>query len=587
MYTEAPNLNDYLIVLRRRKWPLLGVAGLLLVISVSVALGLPAVYRSTATILIEQKEIPEDLVQTTINLYADTQIEIVSERVLTTANLTKLIQKLNLYPVERQEEPIEALVDRMRESIELEPVSAQVVDPKSGRERVATISFTVSFKADSPQTAQKGANELTTLFLSENVQSRTEKAADTVAFLSKQAEKLKAELLESEEKLAAFKEGHAGRLPELSDMNFRLLESTDRDLMETQRQIRSLREQQLYTEAQLAQVNPNGLLLGSDGKPILSMPERLKSLQAEFASKAAVYAPGHPDLVKMGKEIAALQRQLGGTGGDEALGQQLAAKQMELAAVRDRYSELHPDVKRLQREVDTLQAQLKKVNIKSPSPSLTKPDNPAYIQLQARSESILNDLRTYGEIERQLRAKLTEYEQRLTETPQVEREYLALNRDHESTATKYNEIKQKLINARLGESLEKSSQGERFSVIEPPELPRAPYSPNRLVIAFAGMVFSLAGGLGAAAVAEASDQTVRGAKAVVELLQAPPLVVVPYIENQQDRRQSMARWALVGGVIAAMIVGGAILVHFEVLPLEVVWSNLLKHLGLWQESAVG
>ncbi len=589
MDTEVSSLIDYLVVLRRRKRPLLWVTGLLLVISALVALSLPAVYRSTAMILVEQKEIPEELVQSTITLYADAQIKIVSERVLTTANLQEMIRKFNLYPVEQQEgEPIEVLADRMRENIELETVSAQIFDPSSGRARIATISFTVSFEADSPQTTQKVTNELAALFLRGNVETRTEKAANTAAFLSKQAEKLKAELLEAEAKLAVFKQKNVGRLPELSDLNLRLLESTDRDLMETVRQIRALKEQQVYLEAQLVQVNPNAVLYGSDGKPILSPPERLKSLQAEFASKAAVYAPNHPDLVKMGKELAALQKQLGGAGDGEALQQQLTAKQAELAAGRDRYSEEHPDVKRLQREVAALQARLKEVSVKPPSPSLAKPDNPAYIQLQASLETVLSDLRTYGEIERQQRAKLEKYEQRLTETPQVEREYLELSRDYESTAAKYREIKQKLINARLGESLEKSSRGgERFSLIEPAWLPYAPYSPNRLAIAFAGIVFSLAGGLGAAALAEGLDQTVRGSKTVTELLQDPPLVVVPYIENRQDRRQRVVRWALVGGVIVAAMVGGAGLVHFEVVPLELVWSNLLKHLGLWQESAVG
>ena len=585
MHTEALNLGNYLVVLRRRKWPLLGVMGLLLVISISVALILPTVYRSTAMILIEQKEIPEDLVQTTVNLYVDAQIMNAKDRVLTSANLREMIQKFNLYPVERREEPIEAVVDRMRGSIELEPVSAEIVDPKSGRERQATISFAVSFDADSPQVAEKVANELAALFLRENVQSRTEKAADTAAFLSKQAEGLKVELLETETKLAAFKEKNAGRLPELSDMNLRLMESTERDLMETQRQIRSLKEQQLYLEAQLAQVNPSGMLYGSDGKPILTPAERLKSLQAEYASKAAVYAPDHPDIVKMGKEIAGLRKQLGGAEEVEALQEQLAARQAELAAARDRYSELHPDVKRLQREVAALQVKLKEASIKpAPSSSLAKPDNPTYIQLQARLEAILNDLRTYGEIERQLRVKRTQYEQRLTETPEVEREYLALKRDYESTSAKYQEIRQKLISAKLGESLEKSNQGERFSVIEPAKLPQIPHSPNRLVIAFAGIVFSMAGGLGAATLAEALDQTVRGAKAVTELLQVPPLVVIPYIENRQDRRQKLVRWALVGGSIVTVMV----LVHFGVMPLELVWSNLLKHLGLVeQESMVG
>jgi hypothetical protein len=46
-------------------------------------------------------------------------------------------------------------------------------------------------------------------------------------------------------------------------------------------------------------------------------------------------------------------------------------------------------------------------------------------------------------IEAQPRAKLSEYETRLTATPQVERQYQALQREHEAAVNEYNKIKGK------------------------------------------------------------------------------------------------------------------------------------------------
>jgi uncharacterized protein involved in exopolysaccharide biosynthesis len=56
-------LGDYLGVLRRRR-SLIGVVfAVLFVIAAIVAVSLPPVYRSTATILIKEQEIPQEFLQ--------------------------------------------------------------------------------------------------------------------------------------------------------------------------------------------------------------------------------------------------------------------------------------------------------------------------------------------------------------------------------------------------------------------------------------------------------------------------------------------------------------------------------------------
>ena len=55
---ETKDLRDYLAALRRRKKPLLATVAVLFLIAVAVAALLPSSYRSTATILIEQQEMP-------------------------------------------------------------------------------------------------------------------------------------------------------------------------------------------------------------------------------------------------------------------------------------------------------------------------------------------------------------------------------------------------------------------------------------------------------------------------------------------------------------------------------------------------
>jgi uncharacterized protein involved in exopolysaccharide biosynthesis len=82
MEEEVKGLGDYLSIVRRRKMQLFLPMALILVISGIVAFALPAVYESEAIILIEQQEIPEDLVRSTVTSYADQRVQVISQRVM-------------------------------------------------------------------------------------------------------------------------------------------------------------------------------------------------------------------------------------------------------------------------------------------------------------------------------------------------------------------------------------------------------------------------------------------------------------------------------------------------------------------------
>ena len=53
-------------------------------------------------------------------------------------------------------------------------LSAEVIDPRSGSAKSATIAFSLAFENESPQKAQQVANELVSLFLDENLRKRQE-----------------------------------------------------------------------------------------------------------------------------------------------------------------------------------------------------------------------------------------------------------------------------------------------------------------------------------------------------------------------------------------------------------------------------
>ena len=90
---SGKTLGDYLSVLSRRRWLIVLVFGLLFAVVVVVALVLPPVYRSTATILIKEQEIPQEFVRSTVTSFADERIQVISQQVMTRATLLELVDK--------------------------------------------------------------------------------------------------------------------------------------------------------------------------------------------------------------------------------------------------------------------------------------------------------------------------------------------------------------------------------------------------------------------------------------------------------------------------------------------------------------
>lgn len=578
---QPPDLNDYIAILKRRKWQLIVPAVLIFALAVVVALAMPPVYRSSATILIEQQEIPTDLVRSTVTSYADQRVQTISQRVMTLDNLGQIIGRYGLYPDLVGRIGISSAAEQMREDLELKMISADVVDPRTGRPAAATIAFSLAYDSPSAAQAQKVANDITTLFLNENIKNRQEAAAEASDFLQKETAKLGDRIATLEAKLALFKEEHGDSLPELMSLNLQLLQRTEERLRESEQSIRTLEERKIYLESELAQIDPYSKLYSATGERVLSTADRLKALEAEYVTVASRYSTNHPDRAKLERELAALRREVG-TGSDVAdLNRRLTDQQSELAALRKRYSAEHPDVKKLQRSIALTQEQISAARAAGGGRQWAQDaDNPAYVQLQAQLAAAESELESVRQTGSELRAKLDELEGRIAEGPKIEREYRILTRDYDNAVAKYKEVENKQMEAELAEALETASKGERFSLIEPPLLPEKPVKPNRLAIVFLGFVFGVAGGVGNVAVREALDKRIYGARAVRAITGAPPLAVIPYIETTRERRRRLFKRLLIalGLIIAAALV--LLAVHILVMPLDILWFKLLRKFGI-------
>jgi uncharacterized protein involved in exopolysaccharide biosynthesis len=574
---NAKSLADYLSIIKRRKKPMQLTAAVVIVLALLAALFWPPTYRATATILIEEQEIPQDLVRSTITGFANQQIKVISQRVLTLNTILDISQKYGLWSEEDMRRmPKTEIVEKFQKRMKLDVVSAEVMDPRFGRPMEATIAFTLAFNHRNPVIAQKVTNELVNLYMNENLKNRTEKTATTSQFLKGEADELHNHMKDIEEKISAFKQVNEGALPELYQYNLNVIERVDMELNESKSRLTELQKHKLELQANMAQISPYAATELPNGERALSDHDRLKALQSDYRNKSALYSADHPDVIRLKREIDHLEQLLGSGTSDKDFFLQLKAEQEKLAALKQTYTPTHPEVLKQQRVVETLQ----KDQSAQVAAREVHADNPAYVLLETQLKSTESEIVSLNSRIADLNEKVARFEGYLAKAPNVEKSYTELMRDLQTTNAKFQEIKAKQMEAELAQNLETERKGERYMLIEPPILPEEPVSPNRIAIVLIGIILAGVAAAAAAGIAEMLDESVKGASELFELIGGTPLATIPYlvIAEEQKTVSRAQQLTLAGGVAAMAVV--VLTIHIVYKPLDVLWFVLLRKLGL-------
>jgi succinoglycan biosynthesis transport protein ExoP len=521
MERNTPAPIDYGEVLKRRKWSLILPALIVFVISAMAAFYLPSIYRSTSTILIEEQEIPDDFVVATVTSYAEQRLQAINKRIMSSSRLLDIINRFNLYPDLKDKWTTEEIVAKMREDIVLETISAETIDPRTGRAAEATIAFTLSYEGKIPDTVLQVANVLASQFLEENIRVRERQTMEASKFLEDEMEKVKVDLARLEAKLAEFKKQHINQLPEMLQANIQNMNNLENNLDRLKEQLGNLRERQGYLQTQLASIPPKA---GEDKKRIDELKVQLAYLKSRFSDE-------YPDVIKTRAEIAELEKRIGASNNPSG-------------SVNDR------------------------------------PDNPAYITLAAQLSSTQADI---ASVKRQINdgvQKANMHRTWVAATPKVEEAYNALVSERNNTQAKYNDLMRKLMEANVAYGLEKEQKGERFTLIDPAKFPEKPYKPNRLAILLVGFILSIGAGVGFASFREYSDHSVRSFEDLARVTAFPVLTVIPEIVTRKDRirKRRKLRILTIGGILFIII--GLLAFHYLVMDFNVFWAKLMRKMAL-------
>ena len=506
---NTSGLDVLLEVWSRRKWLAILTFMGPFAVTVSLAIALPYLYRSTATLLVERPEVSETFVKSSVTSELETRLHTISQEILSRSQLQELITRFDLYPEFRKRVSPEEVVERMRRDIRIEFKGG---DPQLMRG--PTIAFILSYRGRDPETVAKVTNTLASLFVEENIKRRERQAAGTAEFLRVQLEEMKGKLDQEERRLSEFKESHIGELPEQMEANLATL-------------------QRLNTEMRL---NKENQMRALDRMERMRLTRQLVEARVS-ASDGDAPVPG---------------------GDAEALAARLSRLNQELMELRTRFSEKYPDVIRVKTEIAALEGQLAETKIDGRAPTNTASSaNPSPLRLRKVRSEAEDELNALKEEEKTLRQSVAKYQRRVDLAPHREQEYQELSRDYKTMKELYNALLQRYQEAQVAESMEHGQKGDQFRLLDQAIPSTRPAAPSRLRLIFIGLILSIGLAGGAVKLIEHRDTSFHMLKELQAFTKVPVLARIPRIVTKADTSQWHRRFWL---GTAAALVGLAILV---------------------------
>ena len=508
------DLKFYLTLFLRRLHYFLFVLTLGSVIGLTLAWMLPPVYVAEARLVVESEQIPDELAASTVRVAASEQLQIIQQRILTRDTLIEMANRLQIYPQTAPARRLAAdqIVDDLRDRITI---------ATTGGAAQATI-VRVGFEAPTAALAATVTNEVVTLILRENVAMRTTVAGQTLEYFVQEVARLDRELASQGAAILAFKEANKEALPD--SLEFR-------------------RSQQAAAQERLLQI----------GRDEAALADRRQGLVAIYEATGRIAAPNANDMTAEARQLQALRDQMGA-----------------MLAVLSRQN---PKVKLLENQITALE---EIVAAQTATAAPLAPEGKQLSPLDIQLADIDRQIDFLADLKAQITTELEGLRATIEATPSNSIALDTLERDYANSRTQYDQAVANKARAETGDTIEALSKGQRISVIEQAIAPREPSSPNRPLIAAAGIGLGLLGGIGLIVLIELLKGAVRRPVDITAKLGITPFATLPYMRTAGQVRRRRNIIGLGFALVLLAIPAGLWLVHTQIMPLDLLLDRVLQ-----------
>lgn len=519
--------KDYWEIARRRRWWFLSPLFVVWVVTVALSYILPASYRSTALILAAQPA--SDVVSPNVKNDLTQRLRDLSQQTLSRPRLQRIIADLHLYSDKQTRLSPEQMAETMRHDIQIDPVpiedigAASSEDQETAARKALTtptgkppeaIGFRLTYSAPNAELAKHVANELASLFIEENRSARQQESEITTTFLQGQVENARDLLKQRQARIIDFKNRFLGELPEQKESNLQVLATLHSRLEAANSDLARAEEQELYLESLSGQYHSlqSSLDVGSSSaKSPADLDKQISRLREQLADLGSYYSANYPDVKRLQEQLAETEKMKDKALADEAKSNTQPSGRSDTPTVPRPSS------------YQELQAMTPMLEIES--------------QVQSNKKQIQDDRQLILVVGKQIQM----YEARMSRTPMRQDELDNFQKDYDQARSAYDSLVAKSNQSELATDMERRNQGEQFIVLNAPNLPKAPYNPDRFMWNLIGLGVGLVLGFLAAAGSEIFDKRIYSEKECKALVSVPILVEIPSVTTDTDEKREARR----------------------------------------------
>ena len=461
---------------------------------VPVTLGLPNLYRSSASLLVNQ--LPETFSESGGAWELDGRLQAIKQEALSRTRLTYLIEQFDLYPKLRARSAIAGGVDRLQKDVKVEITSTT---ERNGR--VTTVGFKVTYVGTDPVKVADVANWLALFYVATNDAMRSGRVSRATEFLKQELDSTKVRLDQQEQEVIDFTTRNVGALPQ--QMNSTLAkygQATQQLQLNTAEQLR------LMDRRDAVQNDIASLSTTVPSADVTDPNLKLAQAQKELDALRLRFADGMPEIRDKKREIAALQ---------------------SAVTARDAHDGQMPGPSRLA----TLQSQLTSINARLD-------------QLRKSNDEAKEAIRVYDVL--------------IERAPMRDTQFEKISRDVRSTRELYASLQKRYQDALLAERAEQGSGGEEFHILDPAVPASGPAAPNRPLLLGGSVVLALALGIGLVFLLQWLDTSFSSVDELRAFTHVPVLATIPVIVTRRDRMRRFLTSCAIGAVaLVALAVASA------------------------------
>ncbi len=470
----------------RFRWFALAGAWVVCMLGWGYVMTLPNVYQASARVYLDTQSALRPLLKgLTVDPEVDSNLAIVRQAILSRPNIEKVAKETQLDLRADTPEARERLLNELSKRITIENDARSPVANSDGLYRISFQDFN---RGKSLEVVQR----LLSSFMNDTLGTKRTGEEGAERFLKEQIAVYEKRLADAENRLSEFKKQNVGRMPDDHGDYFNRLQTEMAGLDQVKQTLALAEARRDAMQKQLNGEEP--YIFGFDQDPTAASP----TAQAPAGDVAA--------------RIRALEQ-----------------RKEELLL---RFTEKHPEVVAVQDTINQLKAQeaaeLARVGKgQAPTGTLAQSlkSNPVYqsIQVQMKSNDVqIAELKTDAA---QREQRVADLRRMVNTVPEVEAELARLNRDYDVTHAEYQQLVQRLQQAKLSDDASKTGV-VNFKIIEPPSVPLDPIAPNRPLMVIAVLFLGIGAGIALAYGLNFIRPVFQNSRSLGELTNLPVLGVV-------------------------------------------------------------